>query len=145
MAGAVVAFGGFADEPCAPVVLGGSMLANDRGSFVNLAPQGDATSDGLPRSVERGLTAEAQFTTEFEVDANQLVSVSISGIFGMLVVLQRMFEGEGWRDVALPNGDPGWTDVSEMQYITDEGCLLRLGVKTGDYTSGTAHVRLGVN
>ncbi|KKN52666.1 hypothetical protein LCGC14_0610600 [marine sediment metagenome] len=65
------------------------------------------------------------------------VSISVSGTFGATVTLQRRLDGTNWRDVS------NWTTTTEESYIVDQRVDLRIGVKTGNFTSGTAVVRLG--
>lgn len=66
-----------------------------------------------------------------------LFSMSISGTFVATVSLQRLFEGEStWLDVE------DFTGPVERNGETAEGSQYRLFIKTGNFTSGTADVRL---
>lgn len=65
-------------------------------------------------------------------------NVSIYGAFNATVTLQRSFDGGAtWLDCDT------WS--APVQDVGDEpeGAMYRLGVKTGDYVSGTVNVRLG--
>ena len=73
------------------------------------------------------------------------VSISISGTFSATVTLQRMLDGSNWRNVPLPDSSAGWTAPTEMTYLPDEPGYLRLGVLSGNYSSGGAVCRLGTN
>ncbi len=66
------------------------------------------------------------------------LNLSISGSFDATVTLQRQF-----------GDDSGWFDVSSFtapieKSLNDyeEDVMYRVGVKTGDYVSGTVNVRL---
>lgn len=65
-------------------------------------------------------------------------NLSVSGTFDATVTLQRSFDGGNtWVDVktyTAPAEDVGDEPESEVLY--------RVGVKTGEYTSGTAEVRV---
>lgn len=81
------------------------------------------------------ITAQNIFT-----DAVQLsgwFNVSISGTFSATVTIQRSFDNSTWRDV------DSWTAPTEEVGMEPEVCWYRIGVKTGNFTSGTASVRLG--
>lgn len=81
------------------------------------------------------ITAQNTFT-----DAVQLsgwFNVSISGTFSATVTIQRSFDNSTWRDV------DSWTAPTEEVGMEPEVCWYRIGVKTGNFTSGTASVRLG--
>lgn len=101
----------------------------------------------LQRPTRESVTASVDeadaFTAPLLVEPGARVSVSISGTFTATVTLQRRFDGENWRDVPDAEGNAGWSEATEQSYVADEGCELRLGVKTGDYSDGTAVCRLG--
>ena len=86
------------------------------------------------------LTVSAQNTfTSAIVDAAQLekVAISITSLsFLGTVTLQRRLDNTNWRDVKT------YTDSAEETYEVDTRCDLRLGVKTGDYTSGSVELLL---
>ena len=86
---------------------------------------------------DKSVTAQNEFTGILPVLPLERVSLSISGTFVATVVLQRQLDGTNWRDVEE------WTDEVETTYVGDEPGDLRLGVKTGGFTSGTVVCRLG--
>jgi hypothetical protein len=74
-------------------------------------------------------------------DAVEIVSyfnISISGTWAGTVTVQRSFDGGStWFDVAT------WTENTEEYGLEPErGVYYRVGIKTGEFTSGTAAVRL---
>ncbi len=82
------------------------------------------------------IVAENTFTDPMLVDEDDRASVSAQPGASTTVTLQRRMDGTNWRDVEA------WTADVESTYVADEACLLRLGVKTGDYGASTT-VRLG--
>ena len=90
-------------------------------------------------SVQVTASAENTFTDEIHAPSEQRLSVSVSGTFSATVTVQRKLDGENWRDYTT------YTSASEATYHADEDCQLRIGIKTGDYTSGSAVCRLGRN
>ena len=74
-------------------------------------------------------------------DAVEIVSyfnISISGTWDGTVTVQRSFDGGStWYDVAT------WTANTEEYGLEPErGVQYRVGIKAGEYGSGTANVRL---
>lgn len=91
----------------------------------------------MPYAFSKSVTAENVFTDILPVRTKLRVSVSVSGTFVATVTLQRRLDGANWRDVE------SWSSEIETTYVVDEPSELRLGVKTGDFTSGTAVCRIG--
>jgi hypothetical protein len=63
-------------------------------------------------------------------------NLSISGTFVATVTVQRSTDGTTWRDVdtfASPSEDVGYDPMKNF---------YRAGIKTGDYTSGSATILL---
>ena len=89
-------------------------------------------------NISASISTQNTFTGALSVPAEARTSVSVSGTFVATVTLQRRLDGANWRDVQT------WTGEMEVTYVADESQDLRLGVKTGDYTSGTVTARLGV-
>lgn len=81
------------------------------------------------------ITAQNTFTTAVQLEG--YFNVSISGTFTATVTLQRSFDNSTWRDV------DSWTAPAEEVGMEPEICWYRIGVKTGNFTSGTVSVRLG--
>lgn len=92
------------------------------------------------RSVSAAVTAQNSFTDPLPVEAGARVSVSVSGTFTATVSLQRLLDGANWRTVAF---EDAITAPIELTYVADEGCHLRLGVATGDFSDGSVTCRLG--
>lgn len=95
----------------------------------------------LGHFIEGGISGPNVWSQPMLVRSADAVSVSVWGTgFGATVTLQRDLVGDGsWRDVE------SWTDEQvERTYLSDEQCYLRIGVKSGGYTTGTVNVRLGL-
>lgn len=99
----------------------------------------------MPRQgfVEKSITGADQFTDQicFEIETDKGgggFEVSISGTFVATVTIQRKFEGKSvWQDVfdfTAPNECVG--------NQVDAKTFWRIGVKTGNFTSGPIEVRL---
>ncbi len=84
------------------------------------------------------ITAANNFTDPLSVRPEEGASVSVSGTWSATVHLQHRLDGTNWRDVE------SYTANTEKVYTAGEGCDVRIGVKTGNFTSGTVVVRLGV-
>lgn len=81
------------------------------------------------------IAAQNTFTAAKQLQGN--FNVSISGTFAATVAVQRSVDGSTWGDVNT------YTAPIEASGYEPEAMYYRIGVKTGDYTSGTATVRLG--
>ena len=84
----------------------------------------------------RSITNENLFT-----DAAEIVgyfNISISGTWDGTVTVQRSFDqGSTWFDVAT------WTaNTEEYGFEPERDVQYRAGIKTGEFTSGTAVLRL---
>ena len=77
--------------------------------------------------------------TSFGIENTGYLNVSISGTFTATVSLQRSFDGgTTWRTRTT------YTTATETNVFDHEARVLyRLGVETGNFTSGTVSVRLG--
>lgn len=65
-------------------------------------------------------------------------NLSISGTFVATVTVQRSFDNQvTWQDV------DDFTAPTEDYGMEPEVCWYRVGVKTGNFTSGSVDVRLG--
>lgn len=84
------------------------------------------------------LTAQNTFTGKLSLRPGSGVEISVSGTFVATVTFQRSFDGgQTWLDVRE------YTAPSERSYKADGArCDVRIGIKTGDFTSGTAVVAL---
>ncbi|KKK79611.1 hypothetical protein LCGC14_2831750 [marine sediment metagenome] len=92
----------------------------------------------MAKKVTTSITAQNTFTDSLFLLPNVRVSVSISGTFNATVTIQRRLDGTNWRDVE------SWTGEIETDYISGYQQDVRIGVKTGDFTSGTAVLYIGI-
>lgn len=92
----------------------------------------------VPLAVTASITNANSFTEQAEFDYRRPFNVSVSGTFSATVALQRSFDGGStWLDV--------WTTTTAAELLVDtveEDVQWRLGVRTGDYTSGTVEARV---
>lgn len=79
----------------------------------------------------------AQNTFSTAVRIGKEFNVSISGTFVATVTAQRSYDNVTWYDVDT------WTAPSEDVGFEPEYIWYRIGVKTGNYTSGTVNIRIG--
>ena len=87
----------------------------------------------------KDITAENQFTDAVKINGPGLVAISDTSSMSMTVSLQISIDGgTTWIDT----GDT-WTAEGVDTLADGLGKKYRLGVKTGDFTSGTATVYLG--
>lgn len=88
--------------------------------------------------METELTGDNQFSPKFIVYKQRDFNVSIRGTFVATITVQRSFDnGIIWRDVQIFSIEDEWVGRNA------ERCKYRIGIKSGNYTSGTAYVRLG--
>ena len=86
--------------------------------------------------VSASISADNTFSDEAYLEG--YFNLSISGTFNATVTVQRSFDrGVTWRDM-----DDFTAPVEEVG-IEPEYCHYRVGVKTGNYTSGTVNIRIG--
>jgi hypothetical protein len=78
------------------------------------------------------VSAAAQDTWSDAIQVVGSFNLSISGTFSATVTVQRSEDGTTWRDVDT------WTAPSEEVGYDPILNYYRVGVATGDYTSGTA-------
>ena len=84
----------------------------------------------------RSISAENLYTDSAEIQG--YFNISISGTWAGTVTAQRSFDlGSTWFDVAT------WTaNTQEYGYEPERKVYYRVGIKTGEFTSGTAVIRL---
>ena len=87
--------------------------------------------------VEDDLTAENTFGKTLQIDVGERFTISVSNTFVATVTLQRRLDGVAWRDVE------SYTVPTEKDGLAAEGQEIRLGIKSGNFTSGTATCRIG--
>lgn len=88
----------------------------------------------MPKNVSASVTAQNSFTDLVQMDAKQKAAISISGTFSATVTVQRRLDGTNWRDVQ------NFSSPTEQTYEAECGQELRVGVKTGNFTSGTVTI-----
>lgn len=81
------------------------------------------------------ITAQNTFSDSLRLTGN--FNVSVSNTFAATATLQRSTDNSTWRDVNT------FTSPIETAGFEPEVMWYRIGVKTGDFTSGTVDVRLG--
>lgn len=108
------------------------------GSLYRLTSIGQTVSDSF--------SAENDFSTHIRVfgtGESRRFAISITGTFTATVTLQRSFdEGATWQDVT-PYTVP--TSTTVLDGLDDQIVWYRVGIKLGDYTSGTAAASLVYN
>lgn len=84
----------------------------------------------------RSITAENQFTDAAEIVG--FFNISISNTWSGTVTVQRSFDsGSTWYDVAT------WkVNTQEYGFECERGVQYRAGIKTGEFDSGQADVRI---
>jgi hypothetical protein len=91
----------------------------------------------MSRVVELSITAQNQFTDSIRLTG--LFDLSISGTFAGTVTVQRSYDNNSWKDVDT------FTAPIEMTGTQGEIAWYRVGIKTGEFTSGTAVVSIAGN
>lgn len=95
---------------------------------------------GNRRAVQGTVTAQNTFTGWITGWAGDIASLSIAGTaFTGTVTLQRRLGDGNIRTVTT------WTADAEKSYVFDEAGEIRLGVKTGEFTSGSVDLRIGIS
>ena len=88
------------------------------------------------KTITRSVTGQNQFTDG--VALHGYFNLSISGTWVATVTLQRSFDGGStWFDVGART-----ENVEEYGLEPEDSVQYRVGVKTGDFTSGTVVLRL---
>lgn len=92
----------------------------------------------MSRKVTKSITADDTFTDELQIYAGDNFNVSISGTWVATVTVQRIFEDrETWVDV-----ESFTANTEKTGFESESGVRYRIGVKSGNFTSGTAEVRI---
>lgn len=85
-----------------------------------------------PQFVTKTIAAENTFSDVMQLHKGDMAALSISGINGDTVTVQRKFNQAGdWRDVS------NYTANGEFGFVAECNMEIRAGVKTGGYGSGT--------
>lgn len=100
--------------------------------------------DSIGQQVTAVLTGENQFTDDIRVTgvgSTREFSISITGVFTATVTLQQSVGAPGaWVDIS-----PAYTTATSTTYndtLDNNIIYYRIGIKSGDYTSGTATATL---
>lgn len=89
-------------------------------------------------STKASKTITAENTWTDPVQMTGFFNLSIKGTFVATITVQRSFD-----DMATWNDVDTFTAQTEDWGMEPEVCWYRVGVKTGDFTSGSVSVRLG--
>lgn len=90
--------------------------------------------------VTKSITAENIFSDWLFVDIGRRFSLNVSGTFIARITLQKTYDG----GVTIYNDEVTFTKpTNEISLPLSESAEYRIGVLTGDFTSGTVEVRLG--
>ncbi len=86
--------------------------------------------------VTRSIAAENQFTDSVRLTG--FFNISLSGTWSATVTVQRSFDkGDTWFDV-----ESFTVNTEQYGFEAEFGVYYRVGVKTGNFTSGTVVMRL---
>lgn len=90
------------------------------------------------------LTAESQWSDSIRVvgvDNNRVFQINISGTWSATITLQRSIDDESsWTDVTTYSSNQ--SNINFDDSLDNTVAYYRIGIDTGDYTSGTAAVTL---
>ncbi len=93
-----------------------------------------------PGTFTKAISAQNQFTAACQLDRGQSAAVSIRGAtFTATLTIQRSFDGGAtWNDVTTEAGAAlSFTAKAEVNYTAVVPMDIRVGVKTGGFTSQT--------
>jgi len=88
---------------------------------------------------EKVITSDNDFTDWLNVPIKSRYSVSIWGTFVGTITLQKTYDGGN----TILDVEDFTSKDSDVSVEMPENIQVRIGIKTGNYTSGTANVRLG--
>jgi hypothetical protein len=91
----------------------------------------------MSRIVSASISAQNTFTDSIKLSGP--FDLSISGTFVGTVTVQRSYDNSSWKDVDT------FTSPTEDYGFQPEIAWYRAGIKTSEYTSGTAVVSLAGN
>ena len=93
------------------------------------------------KSVEASITAQNTFTDAIVLYNKGYANFSLSGTWAGTVTVQRkLFEDTSWKDVKTYTAN-----AEKSIYDCEFGVQYRAGIKTGEYTSGTAVIKIVSN
>lgn len=142
--------GPFRSENVGPTTIAASALSGNvtltasKALFDSLHVGALWTITSVGQRVEESISAENVFSDAIRVigiGESRRFSVTVAGTFVATVTLQRSFdEGATWEDVGTYTAPASETPASDG--FDNQIVHYRIGVDTGDYTSGTADVAL---
>ena len=87
------------------------------------------------QSATAAITAQNTFTGAIQLHGQ--FNFSLRGTFSATITVQRSYDNSTWHDV-----EEFTAEVERVGFEPESNVWYRAGVKTGDYNSGTANVRL---
>lgn len=104
---------------------------------------------GTKGVVEGTISAQNTFTRS--IQTRGVFNFSVSGTFVATVTIQRSFDIFDENGVQIPDASKTWHDLEtytapyqDIGIQPEETAVIRAGVKTGDYTSGSAVLRISL-
>ncbi|MEE9458262.1 MAG: hypothetical protein V3V84_00700 [Candidatus Bathyarchaeia archaeon] len=102
---------------------------------------------GTKGVVESTISAQNTFTPSLETRG--MFNFSVSGTFVGTITIQRSFDLVDSNGVWIPDNSKTWHDLEtytspaeDIGIQPEEQLVVRAGIKTGDYTSGSATLRI---
>ena len=102
---------------------------------------------GTKGVVESTITAQNTFSPSLEVKGP--FNFSISGTFVATATIQRSFDLVDSNGDWIPDGSKTWHDIEtyttpyeDIGVLPEENIVIRAGIKTGNYTSGSVKLRI---
>lgn len=104
---------------------------------------------GTKGVVEATISAENTYTVS--IQTRGLFNFSVSGTFVATVTIQRSFDIFDANGDPIPDGSKTWHDLEtyiapyqDIGIQPEETAVIRAGIKTGAYTSGSAILRISL-
>lgn len=128
---------------------GGVTITASRALFKQTQVGGLLSINSIGQTVTSALLAQNTFSNSIRVvgvgSAGRRFAIVITGTFTATINLQRSFDNLTWQDVDAPYS---WTAPASTTYydeLENQIVYYRIGIKTGNYTSGTANVTLSIS
>jgi hypothetical protein len=87
--------------------------------------------------ISQSVTAQNQFTAPFKVNKGDRVGINLTGTWTATVTVQQKVDGTNFDDTAYT-----YTTNGIRSIIADFDGDMRVGVKTGGFTSGTVTIEV---
>ncbi len=121
-----------------PSKTGNESLSATTDNF-NLTHVGSICRISGTKTISTSIGAQNIFSNTIEVDSGERVIVNITGTWGATVTVQVSYDdGSNWLDLDATTSNASTAYTENLNDV-----LYRVGVKTGDYTSGTVEAELG--